>query len=323
MSPGVLVPIAFGIVLLLGVLEIGDVHQVGQDIALFPRIQAALIFVLVASYICIRCGQWHFFLRFMKVSTTWRRSTVAFVGGEATESLPVGIYFANVLLQRATGVSVAQTAPATMVSILLEVACSCVYLVVVPIPPWRWLRPVIVGGLAIFGILLSIIVHLGWHVRLPQPAYRYHRWVRWLSVQTRMFQKGTRALASPRALLPGAGFSVVYLATIGGAYYVILRAVGVASVSYWDALAAYLFGLAAGLILPTPTEIGVAELTGLGALNALGVDLGHAATTVLLFRLMFIGFSMIFALLTFGVLHRDTAMIFRTVEEPRTAAPSI
>lgn len=322
MSPGVWIPIAFGIVLLLSVLGIGDVRQVKRDIALFPPIQAALIFVLVASYICIRCTQWHFFLRFMKVSTTWRRSAVAFAGGEATESLPVGIYFANVLLQRATGVPVAQAAPATMVSILLEVACSCIYLVVVPIPSWQWLRPLIVGGLAIFGILVGILVHLGWHVRLPSPAYRY-RWVRWLSVQVRAFRRGTQALASPRALLPGAGFGVIYLATIGGAYYVILRAVGVASVSYWDALAAYLFGLAAGLILPTPTEIGVAELTGLGALNALGVDLGHAATTVLLFRLMFIGFSMVFAVFTFTVLHRDTAILFRTGKGPQAVSPSV
>jgi hypothetical protein len=214
LSPSILVPTVFALVLLTGVLSLGDVRVVGGGIAGFPPPVAALVFLLLLVYVGAHGLQRYCFLRHMRVALDLRQGLVAFAGGEATESLPIGIYFANYLLERETGVPVAYTAAATLVAILLEVAFCCLYLVLVGIPAWSWLRPLILGGLALTMALVVAIEQLG--ARIHTPVHLKERpAVRWFAQQVIEFRRGAHALASPRVLLPGFGLTAVCLGAAG------------------------------------------------------------------------------------------------------------
>jgi uncharacterized membrane protein YbhN (UPF0104 family) len=309
LRPNVLIPLAFGLALVFGVLALGDVRRVGRAIASIDHAALAIAVLLLLLYLAMRGAQWYLFLCVMHVPLTPRQAAVAFAGGEATESLPVGVYFANYLLERETSAPIAYTAAATLVGILLEVACCCLYLAVVGIPTWSWLRPLIIGGLAVFVGLLGIWNVVGRRLRLPR-AMAMHPRAHWLANQVHYFAVGARRLRAPRVLLAGFALSTVALAASGSAYAILLRGVGAGGVSYWYAIAAYLFGLGSGLILPTPTELGVSELTGLGALRAAGAPVTEAAATVLLFRLLLMGTVILAALVTFLVMRHEVAMLF-------------
>lgn len=285
LNPTMLIPAIFALALIGIVLSLGDLTKVAGYIATFPRGDAALIFLLVVIYELARCVQWLLFLHGMKVQVGLRRAIFAFVGGEATKSLPAGNYFQNYLLEREKGVAVAYTAAGTTVTILLEVAVCVIYVAIVGISGWAWLRPVVIGGPLLAAIAALVIWKLGLHANPPHWLER-RKFFRWAAEQGKNFGKGVRAFISPRLLLFGFGLAVLYLAAAGTQYYIVIRALGVDNVSYRHALSAYLFGLGVGLILPVPTDIGVQELTGLGALRALGVDASKAVAIVLVFRIL-------------------------------------
>ena len=314
LRPRLIIPLVFGLVLLGVVLSLGDRKRVGDAVATFSPGLAALFFLTIVLYEGLHGLQWVYFLRQLKVPGTWREAVVAFVGGEATESLPIGIYFMNYLLEREEGVSVAYSAVATLAGILLEVAFCMLYLAIVGLDSWTWLRPLIVGGGAVVFLATLIAWKLSGLVHLPRRLLR-QRLVQWLSEQVRSSGKGAARLLGQHRLLPGFLLTALYLPAGGTAYFIIMQALGVDQVSYWQALSAYLFALSSGLILPVPTEVGVAELTGLGALHALGVETTTAVTVVLMFRLLLVISSILIAAVTFLLLRREFAALLS--EHPR------
>ena len=99
--------------------------------------------------------------------------------------------------------------------------------------------------------------------------------------------------------------AVFYLAVAGTQYYVIVRALGIGNLSIWHAIGAYLFGLGAGLILPVPTDIGVQEITGVGALHALSVSVTQAVSITIIFRILNLVTAIVVAMITFAVLRQE------------------
>ena len=305
-KPKIVIPLVFAVVLIGFVLSLGDIRKVGQDLVDFPKGAAAVIFLLVVIYEVARGIQWLYFLRGMGVKVDRRRGIFAFVGGEAAKSLPAGNYFQNYLLEREKGVAVAYTAAGTTVTILLEVAVCICYVAIVGVGSWTWVRPTIIVGVLAVAAVGLLIWRLNLHARAPK-RIRDSRWYQWLGEQGGNFLKGARSFVSLRLLLVGFVLAVVYLAAAGTQYYVVIRGLGIGNVSYWHAVSAYLFGLGVGLIMPVPTDIGIQELSGLGALSALGIDETRAVAIVIIFRILNLVSSILIAAGTFVVLHKELA----------------
>lgn len=310
LKPKILVPAVFAIVLLGVVLSLGDIKKVGDDIVNFPRGDAALFFLLMVLYEIVRGIQWLYFLDRMKVKVGRRRGIFAFVGGEATKSLPGGNYFQNYLLEREKGVAVAYTASGTTITVLLEVVVCVVYLSIVGISGWAWLRPVLIIGTLALVLLVVVIVRLNFHAQPPSWLGR-RKFFQWATEQGKTFAQGARTFVTPKSLGIGVALAAVYLAAAGTEYFLIIR--GIAQlhpndhiqITYWNAMSAYLFSLGVGLILPVPTDIGVQEITGVGALVALGMMRTDAVSVSILFRILNLVSSLLIAAVTFVILRRE------------------
>lgn len=285
-------------------MSLGDIRKVGSAIVGFSLGNAALFLLLTIIYEVVRGVQWLYFLKGMKVKVGLRRSIFAFVGGEATKSLPAGNYFENYLLEREGGVSVAYTASGTTITVLLEVVVCVVYLAIVGIRGWGWLRPVLIFGTLAVLLLVVVIGRLEFHAHPPDWLAK-RTFFQWMSEQWKTFVQGAETFVTPTSLAIGVTLAAIYLAAAGTQYYIVIRALGNNHLSLWDGISAYLFGLGVGLILPVPTDIGVQEITGVGALSALGMATTNAVSVTIVYRIFNLVSSIVIAAVTFVILHRE------------------
>jgi uncharacterized membrane protein YbhN (UPF0104 family) len=109
------------------------------------------------------------------------------------------------------------------------------------------------------------------------------------------------ALAAPLGAL--------YLLLGGSTLYLIARSLGLDGLPWSDILAVYFFSLAAGLILPVPVDIGVTEVSAVGAFLALGVGMPTAVSAVLLLRALSLAVALLVAVGTMGVLRAETCRL--------------
>lgn len=302
-KPKILVPIVFAVVLIGFVLSLGDIKKVGHDIVTFPRGSAAVFFLLVAIYEVVRFIQWKYLLQQMDIGVDLRRAIFAFVGGEATKSLPAGNYFENYLLEREEGISIAYTAASTTFTILLEVSVCVIYLAIVGISGWPWLRPLMIFGAVGVACLIAIVVKLDLHAHPPESLAK-RKAFKWIGEQWKAFTEGAKNFLCLRVIAVAWGLAVLYLAAAGAAYYVVITALG-GNVNFFEGVAAYLFGLGVGLILPVPTDIGVQEISGVGALKALGLQTTRAVSVTIIYRILNLVSSFVIAIVTFAILHRE------------------
>jgi hypothetical protein len=100
------------------------------------------------------------------------------------------------------------------------------------------------------------------------------------------FRGGATLLLKPRVLLPMLLLSAAYLIAGAAGLHVVVGGLGMTSISFADTLAVYFFGLAVGLLLPIPVDIGVIEISSVGALLAVGGDGSLAIAAVLLYRVL-------------------------------------
>jgi uncharacterized membrane protein YbhN (UPF0104 family) len=77
--------------------------------------------------------------------------------------------------------------------------------------------------------------------------------------------------------------------------YVIMRALGARHIGYLDIMTVYACITLAVILIPIPTELGIAEISGLGALTAFGLERGMAAAVVLALRVLATGTTILVA----------------------------
>jgi uncharacterized membrane protein YbhN (UPF0104 family) len=123
----------------------------------------------------------------------------------------------------------------------------------------------------------------------------------------------------PRILAIQGLFAALYLLIGGTVLYLAVRGLGIGHVSFWQALAVYFFSLAFALITPIPLDIGLLEVSGVGAMVALGVDETAAVGVMLINRVLSIGASVAIALVAVVVLHGE----LRTAFQERPSHPSV
>lgn len=339
LRPRVYLPILLGVVLLLALLSLGNVHDVLALLGRFqPRTLMAFAAVMLA-YEAIRCLQWRFLLTALDIHVPVRTQVFTYVTGEVMKSLPIGNFVPDYVLQRSQGTDFGLASSVTLAINLLEVAITLLGLVVLGVPGWSWLRPLIVFGLAGFALLVwfvwlyirriafasasqsSASVH-----RLPVLSERLaaHPRMRRVLEELRQFREGGIQILRPRVLLPAALFSATYLVLGGLGLALLAWGLGLQQVTLPQALAVYFFSLAFATIIPLPMDLGSTELGGVGVFLALGVGVSRSAAVgvMLLDRTLALGFTLALAVAVGLVLQAEVRAELRSIMRAPVGAPA-
>jgi uncharacterized protein (TIRG00374 family) len=167
-----------------------------------------------------------------------------------------------------------------------------------------WLRPVIVGGVIVVGLVSWAVHHFHRAGRTPRWVQE-HKAIRKALDELNQFRQGVAALLHPRILGLAIALGTLYLVIAGVGLYVVVRGLGIGHIALPQALAVYFFSLAFSLIVPIPIDIGVLEVSGVGAFIAMGVDRNSAVGAMLINRVHSIGASLAIALIVIAVLHDE------------------
>lgn len=320
LKPKVIVPALLSVGLVAALLAFGDINKVIHLMVNFPRIDLLWFLLLMAVYEAVRCVQWHFLLKALKVHVPLRAQVFAFMVGEAGKSMPIGNYFQSFLLSRSRGEDFGRLSAASTLIILNEVAVSLIGVVIIGIGSWSgWLRSVIIIGVLIFAALVFAVSRVHESPRVPHWVRTHKSWLRVLD-ELRQFKAGAEDILHPRPVAIMFSLGAIYLIIGGAALYLVALGLGVTTVSLWDVLAVYFFSLAFSLIFPLPIDIGVAELSGTGAFLALSVSRADAVSVELIFRALSIGSAIAIALAGMLVMREE---LRRTLQErPKRRRPS-
>jgi uncharacterized protein (TIRG00374 family) len=304
LRPAVVIPTTLGVAVLASLVGLSDPAKVVAVMKSFRHIYLLYILALMVAYEVVRCLQWAVLLRAQGVEAGLRTVVFTFLGGEVAAALPVGTYVRNYLLQRSTGTEFGRSSAATTLTFITELAVCLAGLVILNLGSWSvWLRPLILIGLATFLLVLWILHRSRRHFTAPVWLAKRGTYRR-IVEEFERFRGGATALLRPDILAQQAILGAIYLVLAGAMLYMVLRGLSIGDVSLWGALAAYLFGLGLALISPIPMDIGVIEVSGVGALMILGVSEPLAVGVMLVNRVLRSGIPLVIALVVF-VLLRD------------------
>ena len=304
LRPKILIPVVLSASLIVGLLSVSDLGKVTQVMKGFERADLAAFLLLIAIYEVIRGGQWIWLLRALNVRGPLEPEIFSFVLGEIAKSVPIGNYFQNYLLNRVEGEDIGRTSAASTLIILTEVAISIIAVLIIGIDGWGWLRPTIVIGLIVAALVAWTVHRIAESASAPDWLTE-HKWVRGALEELRRFREGAADLMEPKTLVVEAALGALYLLAGGVALYVVSQALHVQNASFWQVLAVYFFSLGFGLIFPLPTDIGVAEVSGVGAFMAFGVDRNIAVSVMIVNRLLNIGASLVIALVSMAFMRTE------------------
>ncbi|HEX6817895.1 MAG TPA: lysylphosphatidylglycerol synthase transmembrane domain-containing protein [Ktedonobacterales bacterium] len=294
LHPRVLLPGIFAACLLVGLLVVSNAGAVLHDtLTVQPGTLVFYLFVMLA-YEAVRTLQWLLWLRAIGVRAPLGVRVFAFLAGEGGIFLPAGNYLRNYLLRQAAGTAYGSSAPASAASLLLENGVALAAAGILGIPGWGWLRPTafaVLAGLATTVTLLYLLMRVA---HLPQWITSRMR-LRWLVEEAGRFREASLLLGHPRLVAIQAGLGALYLACGGTGLYVILQGLGLHQMTFPQALGVYAFSLAVGLLAPLPLDLGVIEVSGVGALVACGVPQSVAVSAMLLQRVLSGGYALLMA----------------------------
>jgi len=330
LRPNVLAPLILLVALAVALLSFGDPKKLLTLVTHFHRDDLLYFFLLMVAYEAVRGVQWLVMLRALGVKARLRTQTFAFIGGEVTKSLPVGNYFQNYLLQQSDGTAFGRSSAATTLIIWIEVVVSLVALLFLGPGSWVWLRPTIIGGVIAFALIAWALYAWFHSTSAPDWMARQKR-LRGLMEGVAHFREGAAVLMKPRLLLVETLLGAVYLVLGGAGLYVITRGLDITTVTFTQALAIYFVGLAVGLIIPIPVDLGLTELGGIGTMLSLGVARSSAVGVVLLNRVLSIVAALLIAFIAAFFLRDEFKTVLRgrgpdedkAQAEERPVAPSL
>jgi uncharacterized membrane protein YbhN (UPF0104 family) len=244
--------------------------------------------LLTIPYLAARVYVWNHLMRELNLFIPMRRLLLAFAGGEMAKSFPAGVYVENYLLDRLTDFDKEQTArstAATTAILGLESAIALTIVLVVGIPGDTWVRWVLVAVTVVW-LILGAVAWLLIRRELHQGS-QLPRWVRKLLTAADEFFKAGAALFQWRTLtnfVPTACYMAIYAADL----YVIIHVMGF-HLGWFAVVTTYAAMVLAIVLIPIPTEIGIAEISALGALEA------FAAIASLALRILATGSTIVVA----------------------------
>lgn len=306
LRPQVIIPVVLSVAIIAALLAFANIGKIITLITKFPLLYLLWFFLLMVGYEAIRGAQWHLLLRALSVRAPLRSQIFAFAVGEITKSIPVGNYFQNYLLQQSKDEDFGRTSAATTLIIVLEVGVSSLGVVIIGLGSWTgWLRPLIIVGTLVAALVAWAYHRFHQSSRMPK-WIREHKRLRKAADEFRQFRKGAEDLLHPRVLAVAALLSAAYLLTAGSALYIVVKGLSPHNgVAFPDVLAVYFFSLAFSLIFPLPIDIGVVEVSAVGAFLAIGVDRSLAVGAELLNRILGVVSALIIAAIAMVILRDE------------------
>ena len=318
LRPKVVIPVLLSVAVVAGLLLFGNVGQVIHLMEAFNRLYLLWFVVLMAVYEAVRGIQWHFLLKSMGIRVPVRAQVFSYAVGEMTKSIPIGNYVQNYILQQAEGTDFARSSAATTLVVLIEVFVSLMGVAVIGLGAWSdWLRTVILIGLPVFGFSVWTVHDWQAHPRAPRWV-KEHKVLLKAIAEIKQFRAGAAALFHARIVGLAVLLGATYVIVAASALYLVVRGLGIGNVSLFQVWAVYFFSLAFSLIFPLPMDIGTNELSGVGALLALGLSKGDAVGAMLINRALSLGSAAVMAIVAMIVLHDQ----FRAALQARKSSAS-
>jgi hypothetical protein len=288
LRPGVLIPVALAIALLIFALSLTNVSKVFARVRSLDVPTLAVSSALALVYLCVKVGELKLLLAGLGFRPHWRKLLLAFTVAEMTITIPSGVYIQNYVLKRVEGTGFARSAAATSAMLALEAATVLAVLAALPIPGWTWVRlvsaAVMVGGTALLFLAARSTRLRGLGGRLE--SGRLAVLVRGL----RDLLLGLRSLARPRLLLPSALLTISYLSALLGVFLFVAHGIGIPRLTFVQATTIYLFSLGVTLSMAGAlTQLGVLEVAGIAAAHAWGYTLTDGLAMLLAFRIVWMG----------------------------------
>ena len=314
----VVFPIVAGIGLLVMLLVLSGFQEALKLITSFRPLFLVYFFLTALVYEVARCIEWHYLLERLGFRLPWNSQIFSYGIGELTKNLPVGNFVPDYVLQRSKGADFGRSSSATLLITLLEVGVSLAGIVIIGIDGWKWLRPLILIGCFVFA--LAVWAFYRWHraSEALEPTHPHHpsqspawmtrplswRWVIKSMKELRQFVEGEATLLHPHIVATAAGYACVYLFFNGLGLYIVITGLGLSGVTWYEAISASLFSLAFSMIVPLPMDLGTTEVSGTGALLAMGLSAPEAVSAMLLFRFLMLVVQVLVTLLVI-VLYPD------------------
>lgn len=317
LRPKVLIPLIFGASAIAALLAFGDARKVLTSLLGFQWQYLLYFCLLMLGYEAMRVVQWRFLLNTLDIHVPLRTALFTFLAGEVAKTLPIGNFVPSYLLSQSKGAKLGTATAASSLIIAIEVIVSLIGLVLLGIGDWGWLRPTILAGL-----LLALVA--GWAILkfyddARPPAWMTNRErIRKALREVRNFREGAGELLRPRVLVVELVFGAIYLTLAGLGLYVITLGLGIQHLAISQALAAYFFALAIGLLVLIPVDVGLIEMGGIAALLAFGVGRSAAVSTMLLFRVLSLAASLLISALAMVVLRDELRRALRSRKQDGT-----
>ncbi len=136
---------------------------------------------------------------------------IPYAGGEIGNNLPLGVYIENFLLKGMLGSGIWQSSAATTWILIMEVVICLLTLLIVGVPGWFWLRPLVTAmlvGMLLFGLVFFRSRIVPRWLRHWQPR---QKWLRaGVEGATRFWESG-RQLFTLSTFLYGLPMTAIYL----------------------------------------------------------------------------------------------------------------
>ncbi|HEV3310858.1 MAG TPA: lysylphosphatidylglycerol synthase transmembrane domain-containing protein [Chloroflexota bacterium] len=282
-----------------------------------------LVLILTIPYLAARALVWRELLAELGIKVPVRHMAISFAGGEITKSLPAGVYVQNYLLARLEHFgrfSNVRSSMATTAMLGLETALALPIALIFGVPHEPWLFWTLIGVV----VAWIVVLFLAWMlVHHWGPDFDAHLppWLRRVRVLAEDFLAAGGELITVktlRSLVPVAIYMMFYVVEL----YAIIRAVGITSITFTDTMGIYALIILAVVLVPIPTEIGLTEFAGLGALLAYGVERTKAAVVMLGLRILATGMTIVVASIVLLVLRRELTAPAEGAADPVAQAAS-
>ena len=287
LQPKVLLPVLLSAAALATAFSISNIGEVWNYVSRLSIPVMGIVFGLALFYLVVKWLLFHYLLRKSRVRATMRQSGVAYIVGEMAVPVPAGVYLENYVLG-SIGSSATRSAGTTTAMLIAELLVCLAALVIVGVPGWWWLRPAV-------GILLSISTLLVAAFVLIEPLRDFGERVldtgpiRVMHKGILEALEGIEDLANLEAVAFGVPAVVLYMLALVAAYQFVGHAVGVERLTFAQALSIYFFSLAVTEMLPISVNLGIVELSGIGAAQAWGYSYSEGLAMMLGTRLVWTG----------------------------------
>lgn len=287
--PKILLPLVLTSALLAVLLSMSDLGHVLARVQRVSAVEIALTCAMALSYLTLKGMELRYLLRRLGLTVDLPKFFLAFAVGEMCVPLPAGVYMQNYILSRLGSARLAHSGAATTVMLALEALVALLFVLVLGIPAWAWLRPLIIAVLVAVIAGRFVLVRFKLGSRLQRRLARSR--LRPLYEGLCELGRGLQALASPRGLIAPLALTLGYLSALSFGFCVVANGVGLQHFSFAQAAVVYNFSLAVLFLLGgVLSQLGVVESAGVAAAHALGYPLDVAVAALLSFRLIWLAF---------------------------------